>query len=163
MSVPEFRFHPTAFAAGRAFEPVEGPCEVCGRSTGWRYTGPLYACREVRPCPDCIAEGRVATYVGDANFTFFDVDLREVQPRWHEELLRRTPGFAVFNPFPWPAKDGAPLAFVGYGDDADLWQDDRARAAMTEAFDDEPEGPSPYALVFRDLEGVDFRVVIDLD
>lgn len=163
MSVAEFRFHPTAFTPGRAFEQVDGPCQVCGRATRWRYTGPFYARRTAHPCPECIAEGRVATYVGDANFTFHDTDLREIHPQWREELLRRTPGFATFNPFSWPAKDGVPLAFVGYGDDVELLRNDRVRAAMNEAFEDELDGPSPYGLVFSDLEGAHFRVVVDLD
>jgi uncharacterized protein CbrC (UPF0167 family) len=163
MMLPQFRFHPTAFAEGRVFEQTDEACAGCGRSAGWRYVGPLYARQKVQPCPDCIANGRVAAFVGDANFSFFDTDLREVGPEWQEELLRRTPGFAVFNPFPWPAKDGVPLAFVGYGDEPALWEDQAARAAMTEAFAEELESPSPYALVFRELEGAGYRVVVDLD
>jgi hypothetical protein len=96
MMLPQFRFHPTAFAEGRVFEQTDEACAGCGRSAGWRYVGPLYARQKVQPCPDCIANGRVAAFVGDANFSFFDTDLREVGPEWQEELLRRTPGFAVF-------------------------------------------------------------------
>ncbi|MBS0412599.1 MAG: CbrC family protein [Proteobacteria bacterium] len=163
MDVPTFRFHPTALTAPRSFTKTAGQCEVCNRMMGWLYNGPLYAGRKCQPCPDCIANGRLDAYLGDKFWAFFDIDLAEVADEHRNELLKRTPGFAVFNPFTWPAKDGTPLAFIGYGDEKALWTDLAARSAMAEAFGEELDRPSSYALVFRELDSGAYRVLIDLD
>lgn len=163
MNLTNFRFHPTALTAARSFTRGPGQCEVCKRVTGWLYSGPLYAGRKSQPCAECIASGRFDAYLNDEFWAFFDTDLSEVSGEYHDELLKRTPGFPVFNPFTWPGTDGTPLAFIGYGEDEALWRDMAARAAMTKAFGQNLEGPSSYALVFRELGGGPFRVVVDLD
>ncbi len=101
--------------------------------------------------------------MNDPFWAFFDIDLSEVSAEYHDELLKRTPGFAVFNPFTWPGSGGTPLAFIGYGEEEVLWHDLDARSAMAKAFGQDLEGPPSNALVFQELDGGPYRVVVDLD
>lgn len=142
-------------------------CDVCSRPCVWRYAGALYVAGD-RPtvCARCIADGRLAAYLGDRPFQLHDVFLDDADPALEDEVLRRTPGVSCFNPFVWPVLDGTPLAFVGYGEDEALIALPEVQAAIGEAsrelgwtFD----GPSPYALVFRELDGPRYRAVVDLD
>ena len=84
------------------------------------------------------------------------------------ELLQRTPGVACFNPYEWPVLDGKPLAFQGYGEDEAILKNADAQAAIKTAFDEEdwefePGTPTPYALVFKEIDGDRYKAVIDLD
>ena len=164
---PFFRFNPGAYDTGRSFKPSDEPCGVCARPSVWLYNGVLYAAGpQPTVCARCIADGRLDAHFGEAGFGFHDMALDEVEPELTEEISSRTPGFATFNPFTWPVIDGVPLAFLGYGDDAGMWNIPAAREAMVEAFmalGDELAGPTSYALVFRQVEGDRYRVWVDLD
>jgi uncharacterized protein CbrC (UPF0167 family) len=87
------------------------------------------------------------------------------EPALAKEVLQRTPGVACFNPFDWPVLDAKPLAFVGYGEDPDLFANPDVRAAIGEALEalGWDCGPSPYALIFREIDGKRYRVSVDLD
>lgn len=162
---PHFRFNPVAYR--QAFEASEERCDVCARACVWKYSGALYMAGD-RPavCARCIADGRLATFLGDRPFQLHDVFLDDADPALEDEVLRRTPGISCFNPFLWPVLDGRPLAFVGYGDDAALIALPEVQAAIGDAFVDLGwtfDGPTPYALVFRELDGPRYRAVVDLD
>ena len=164
---PFFRFHPGAYEAKRTFETSDEPCDACGRPCVWKYTGGVYAnAAEPVVCARCIADGSLGRLLGEADYALHDVELEGAAAELEDELLRRTPGVASFNPFPWPVLDGVPLAFIGYGEDEALIALPKVRAAMAEAFAEigwEAEGPSPYALLFREVAGVRWRAVVDLD
>lgn len=79
--------------------------------------------------------------------------------------MQRTPGVACFNPFDWPVLDGKPLAFLGYGDEPGLSDQPDVRAAVAREFavhGVEAEA-SPYALIFKEIDGSRYRVVLDSD
>ncbi len=164
---PYFRFNPGAYLPERAFERSNEACGVCARPCGWKYMLPIYMRGEAPAvCARCIADGRLAAFVGDAHFSLHDVSLEDADPALEDELLRRTPGVSCFNPFEWPVLDGKPLAFVGYGKDKALIALPEVQAAMEEALGGVGstfDGPSPYALIFREIDGARYRVVVDLD
>lgn len=163
---PFFRFNPDAYLPGRAFESSDAPCDVCSRPCTWRYTGGIYARVSPIVCARCIADGRAARHLSDPHAGFHDSHVEGAIPELKEELLRRTPGVACFNPFDWPVLDGKPLAFLGYGEDEALISSPDARSAIEAAFEEigwEFEGPSPYILLFKEIDGGRFRAVIDLD
>lgn len=162
---PHFRFNPVAYE--HAFEASEESCGVCSRACGWKYSGVVYMAGDPPTvCARCIADGRLAAFLGDRHFQLHDVSLDDADPELEDEVLRRTPGVSSFNPFAWPVLDGEPLAFVGYGEDEALIALPEVRAAIGEAFQELGrtfDGPSPYALVFKALDGPLYRAVIDLD
>lgn len=155
---PFFRFHPGAY--NRSFEPSEAVCPACRRTAIWLYIDNFYSVAGSAVCARCIASGRAAEmFKGE----FFDTRLEGAAPALRAEVLQRTPGFPVFNPFDWPVLDGAPLAFIGYGDEPAVWNDAEARAAINAAFEEEAVAPAPYALVFKELDGPRYVAVVDLD
>jgi hypothetical protein len=162
---PHFRFNPGAYAEGRSFERSGEACHVCTKPCVWEYTGGIYALSEPRVCARCIAAGRLGSFLGDVAFALHDVLIEDAEPALAQELLQRTPGFACFNPFDWPVLDAKPLAFLGHGDEAGLFAIPDVRTAISEAF--EPFGwdcaPSPYALIFKEIDGERYRVSVDLD
>ena len=162
---PHFRFNPVAYR--HAFEASEESCGVCARACVWKYVGGIYMAGD-RPtlCARCLADGRLAAFLGDRHFQLHDVFLDDADPALEDEVLRRTPGVSCFNPFVWPVLDGKPLAFVGYGEDEALIAVPEVQAAIGEAFEELGwtfDGPSPYALVFKALDGPSYRAVVDLD
>lgn len=164
---PAFRFFPAAYEAEGVFVRTDDPCEVCRQPSVWRYEGGIYVeGKGPRTCAGCIAEGRLASFLKPRRFMLQDIQLDTVDEDVAEELLQRTPGVTSFNPFTWPVIDRMPLAFIGYGDDKHIWDMPEARAAIIAAFgelDSACDGPSPYALVFRTLDGVRYFAVIDMD
>jgi uncharacterized protein CbrC (UPF0167 family) len=162
---PYFRFNPVAYR--HEFEGSEDRCDVCLRPSVWKYKGVIYTAAESpMVCARCIADGGLAAFFGDESFQLHDGELDHADPALEDEVLRRTPGVACFNGFAWPVLDGRPLAFVGYGEDEALIALPEVQAAIGDAF--EPlgwtfDGPSPYALVFRELDGPRYRAVVDLD
>lgn len=164
---PFFRFSPRAYSTGRSFEPSEATCDICRRPCIWRHTEGIYAAIEPESvCARCISDGSLVGYFGDQGWCLHDTDVNDVAPELATELLQRTPGVACFNPFRWPVLDGWPLAFVGYADETEILSDPVACKAISAVFAEvgwNLTGPSPYALVFRELAGTRYRAVLDLD
>ncbi|MFC7498382.1 CbrC family protein [Enterovirga sp. GCM10030262] len=163
---PYFRFNPGAYQNGRSFEQTSEVCDVCARPCAWRYTGNIYAEQSPIVCARCIASGSLGGFLNDAEFTFHDIELNGADPALEDELFRRTPGVACFNPFEWPVLDAKPLAFAGYGEDRALLSLAGVRSAIDSAFavaGGAFDGPTPYALIFKEIEGERYRAVIDLD
>ncbi|WP_119302731.1 CbrC family protein [Dongia deserti] len=163
---PYFRFNPGAYEDGRSFERSSDVCEVCSRPCVWKYTGGVYAMESPVVCARCIANGELGKFLGDEHFSLHDIEISGAEPRLEKEVLQRTPGVACYNPFEWPVLDAKPLAFVGYGEDQGLLDIEAVRSAIDAAFEEigrRFDGPAPYALVFKEIEGERYRVVIDLN
>lgn len=166
---PHFRFYPGAYADGGPFELSDTACEACDQPCTWRYTGGVLALLPPQNiCAGCIAAGNLDKLLDNRRYQLADIDIEDetVSETLAQELLNRTPGVASFNPFVWPCMDNIPMAYVGTGDDQVLASDPAAIEATRVAFaaigwDD--NGPSPYALIFRELDGERLRAVIDLD
>lgn len=163
---PYFRFHPNAYAIKGVFEASDALCDVCGRPCIWAYAGGIYTAGEKpRSCARCIADGRLGDFLG-GHFSLHDIELDDADPALADELLCQTPGVACFNPFPWPVLDSRPLAFLGYGEERALLAEPAVVAAIEDAFRElgwDYDGPSPYALIFREVDGSRYQAVIDLD
>ena len=163
---PCFRFNPGAYAEGRSFERSSDVCEVCSRPCGWKYTGGVYAPEDPVVCARCIASGELGKFLGDVHFSLHDIAMSGAEPDLEKEVLQRTPGVASCNPFDWPVLDAKPLAFVGYGEHEDLLDIVAVRSAIEAAFGEigqRFDGPTSYALVFKEIDGERYRAVIDFD
>ncbi len=162
---PHFRFNPGAYEEGRSFKQSRESCDVCSRPCVWEYTGSIYAQAKPTVCARCIDGYKLKAFLGDKSFALHDIDICGADPALAQEVLQRTPGVACFNPFDWPVLDTKPLAFMGYGDHEALIAIPAVRAAIEQAF--EPfgwdYGPSPYALIFKEIDGDRFRAVVDFD
>jgi|CXWL01.1.fsa_nt_gi uncharacterized protein CbrC (UPF0167 family) len=164
---PHFRFYPSAYEPGQAFDPSKEPCSVCGLASDWRYNGVIYTRQPPKGvCAVCIASRRLGTHLG-VRFSLHDITLDGAATDLEAELLERTPGVACFNPFAWPVRDGAPLAFIGYGDNDKLQNDAEVQAAVAAAGRDcgidDVAMPTPYALIFKELDGPHVEAVLDYD
>jgi uncharacterized protein len=109
-ALPVFRFHPDPVQSG-SIERSAAACRACGRARGWIYVAGCYAEAELDRalCPWCIADG---TAHAKFDATFHDLVLpADADPEVIREIAERTPGFANFNPFDWPACCGAPMAY----------------------------------------------------
>jgi len=110
-ALPSFRFHPDPVQSG-SFEPSRKPCGCCGQARGYVYTGPCYVEEDfdAELCPWCIADGKA--------HRCFGVSFHELEPgpgidtAIADEIEERTPGFATFNPVPWPSCCGGPMAYL---------------------------------------------------
>jgi uncharacterized protein len=165
---PAFRFFPAAYTMGDVFERSDDPCGVCGKPSVWSYTGTVYAEGEQPDvCARCIHDGKLAAHFGGNAVQLHDAEITGASEALTAEVLQRTPGFATFNAFDWPVIDGEPLVFIGHGDVEAVWSDPAMRdaiiAAWKSAYDEDLDEPSPYALVFRTLDGQRLRVVFDFD
>jgi uncharacterized protein len=163
---PHFRFYPGAYEKGGPFEASADVCDVCARPCSWKYTGNIYAKERPVVCARCIANGELGRFLGGKRFSLHDIELNGAEPSLEDEVLRRTPGVACFNPFEWPVLDGKPLAFAGYGGDERLLAIPAVRSAVETAFDEIGQtfdGPTSYALIFKEIDGERYRAVIDLD
>ncbi len=165
---PFFRFYPGAYESEGVFETSDAPCDVCNRPCVWRYDSIIYvAGDEPVVCARCIASGKLSAYFGERSFSLHDVELECADPDLAEELLKRTPNVSSFNPYEWPVLDGRPLAFIGHGDDAGVWSQPAARAAMQSAwrqmYEEDLNEPTPYLLVFRELDGDRYGTAFDFD
>lgn len=162
---PFFRFNPNAYEHAKVFEPSTEVCESCARPCVWKYLGGIYAEKEPTVCARCIADGSLANLLGDDRYTLQDVELAGAGQEFEREVLQRTPGVACFNPFEWPVLDAKPMAFIGYGEDERLIAIPAVRTAMESAFAQFgwDFGPSPYALIFREVDGDRYQIEIDLD
>jgi uncharacterized protein len=164
---PYFRFNPGAYEEGRSFERSSGACDVCSRPCVWKYTGGIYAEEEPAVvCARCIANGELGRFLGDKHFSLQDIGISGAEPSLEEEVLQRTPGVASYNAFDWPVLDAKPMAFVGYGEDEDLLDIIAVRSAIEAAFGElgrKFDGPTSYALVFKEIDGEQYRAVVDFD
>ena len=163
---PHFRFNPNSYQGGRGFEQSQQMCDACSRPCVWRYVGNIYATESPTVCARCIADGTLGKLLNSQHFSLHDIELHGPDPELRDEVLQRTPGVASFNPFVWPVLDGNPLAFLGYGDEADLLLIPDVRSAIEGAFEElgwDFDGPSPHALIFKEVNGDRYRVSVDLD
>lgn len=162
---PFFRFYPNAYAEGGPFEKSDEECGVCARPAGWLFTGVIYHESDDDPnvCARCIAEGGLSKVA--PGYTLHDMQFADApDAAMAEEIEQRTPGFATWNAFEWPVREGKPLAFMGYGSDPSL-RTAEALAAIAEVFADfslEDADPS-HALLFKTLDGDAYVAVLDLD
>jgi hypothetical protein len=61
-------------------------------------------------------------------------------------------------------RDGTPLAFLGFGEDAELAGDAKAKAAIAALAKEMGAEIAPvYAMIFRTLDGADYVATLDLD
>lgn len=165
---PNFRFNPGAYGEGRSFERSSEACDVCHQPSVWKYVGSIYATANPTVCARCIANGEVAKFLNEEHFSFHDIELDGADLSSETELLQRTPGVSCFNPFEWPVLSSIPLAFIGYGEDEPILKDGGAQEAIEAAFaaidwEFKRGEPTPYAMVFREIDGGRYRAVIDLD
>jgi uncharacterized protein CbrC (UPF0167 family) len=114
-------------------------------------------------CARCIANGGLEAFMKGAPFSFHDATLEGADRELEDEVMLATPGFPTFNPFRWPVLDGKPLAFIGHGDEKAVWAIPEARAAITAAFGEPVDGPTSYALVFKEVDGERYVAEIDYD
>lgn len=162
---PHFRFNPGAYERG-AFEASEDKCEACGEPCVWKFIGIVYtAGRQPIVCARCIADGGLARVADD--YVMHDADFDDdVGEALADEVERRTPGFSTYNGFSWPVRQGEPLVFVGYGDDAALKDRPGVSAAieaLAEDRDEDDDIAGGYVLIFKQLDGDEYVAVLDLD
>lgn len=159
---PVFRFHPGAYDDG-AFQASDDICSACGKACVWRYVNSIYALPPDPQaiCARCIADGRLANAVPDGDYTLHDCEFdEEPSDALAAEVEQRTPGFATFNAFVWPVRNGIPLAFLGFGEDASLANKAEVKAAIAEAGAELSPG---YAIIFRSLDGGVWVAAVDPD
>jgi uncharacterized protein CbrC (UPF0167 family) len=164
---PYFRFNPRAYEDGHSFERSSDNCEVCSRPCVWKYAGNIYTEEEPAVvCARCIANGELGKFFGDKRFSLQDIGIGGADPDLAMEVLQRTPGVASYNAFDWPVLDAKPMAFVGYGEDQTLLDIAAVRSAIEAAFGEigrKFNGPTSYALVFKEIDGERYRAVVDFD
>jgi len=164
---PAFRFHPDAYEH-QCFEESDEACAACGRPCVWKYTQHIYALppEPTAICARCIADGNAAKAVPEGDYGLHDFSFDDEPP---EELAReveqRTPGFSTYNPFVWPVRDGAPLAFLGFGGDAGLAGSAKVQAAIAALARElgAAEINPGDALIFKALENDTYAATLDLD
>lgn len=163
---PFFRFHPDAYEHG-VFAETDEPCAACGKPCVWAYTQHIYALPpEPEPvCARCVADGNLRTAVTDGDYGLHDFSFdEEPSEELTNEVEQRTPGFATYNPFIWPVRDGVPLAFLGFGEDAPLAGKLGVKAAVAALSNDMGVDVAPGdALIFKALEGETYVATLDLD
>ncbi len=163
---PAFRFHPDAYEHG-VFEESDEPCAACRKPCVWAYTQHIYTLPpEPAPvCARCIADGNLHTVVTDGDYGLHDFSF-DNDPEEHLaiEVEQRTPGFATFNPFVWPVRDGTPLAFLGFGEDDALVGKTEVTAAIAALkVEMGSDVGASYAMIFRILTGDTYVATLDLD
>ena len=163
---PSFRFHPDAYEHD-CFEESDEPCSACGRPCVWKYTHHVYALppEPAAICARCIADGNVAKAVPEGDYGLHDCGFDE-EPcdALAGEVEQRTPGFATFNPFVWPVRDGMPLAFLGFGEDDNLAALPQVKSAIAALGVEMGGEVAPtYAMIFKTLDGDNYVATLDLD
>lgn len=127
MKLPHFKYHPDPIATGSVVESDE-PCECCGQSRGFRYTGSIYCEDEISDlCPWCIADGSAAAKFnaeltpsdGLGRGDYDDEPWDDVSAAVVEEVSQRTPGFSGFQEERWWTHCGDAAEFVGLVGDID--------------------------------------------
>lgn len=163
---PFFRFHPDAYDHG-VFEESDETCSACGKACIWKYNQHIYA---LPPDPDaicarCIADGNAAKAVPEGDYGLHDCEFDEdPSEALVIEVEQRTPGFATYNPFVWPVRNGVPLAFLGFGADDNLAGNLGVKAAVAALATEMGGEVAPSdALIFKSLEGETYVATLDLD
>jgi uncharacterized protein len=163
---PYFRFVPSAYENELCFTSSQQQCEICEKPCVWRYTGNVYAVNDPEIlCARCIADGRLGKHFGSESFGLHDSDVGASRAFW-EEINHRTPGIPTWNPIQWPVIEGIPLAFVAVGETkqfptgADV---DDAVAKAWQKIEHENLGPINYVLLFKQIDGPQYRAIIDFD
>lgn len=163
---PFFRFHPDAYEHG-VFEPSDETCSACGKPCVWKYNQHIYALppEPKAICARCIADGSVAKAVPDGDYGLHDLEFDgETSETLAIEVEQRTPGFATFNPFIWPVRNGVPLAFLGFGADEPLEGNGAVKAAIAKLAEEmEGEIAPDYAMIFKTLDRDEYVATLDLD
>lgn len=163
---PSFRFHPDAYEHG-CFEESDEQCAACSRPSVWKYTAHIYALppEPAAICARCIADGNVAKAVPDGDYSLHDFSFDDdPSDELAAEIEQRTPGFATYNPFVWPVRDGVPLAFLGFGEDDNLARDPKVKAAIAALAAEMGSDVAPGdAMIFRTLDGEEYAATLDLD
>jgi uncharacterized protein len=164
---PFFRFYPGAYDSPAIFERSEALCAHCQQPAVWQYQGSIYASNhhDAKLCARCVSAGGLEAFFG-GRYGFHDIDLDGVAPALAREVQERTPGVGCFNPFSWPSINAMPMAYIGTGDDPAIYALPGVAAAISNANAElgwEDDGPSTYALIFREIDGPHIKAVIDLD
>lgn len=163
---PHFRFHPDAYEHG-CFEESDEVCAACARPCVWKYANDIYAAppEPSAICARCIADGNVAKAVADGDYCLHDLSFdAELSDDMAVEIEQRTPGFATYNPFVWPVREGVPLVFLGFGEDDNLGARPEVKAAISALAEEMGGEVAPGdALIFRTLHGEDYVATLDLD
>ena len=131
--LPAFPYHPDPVATG-AIEKLPGACRCCGLERGWLYTFMPYAAEDLHEavCPWCIADGTAFARFG-ATFNDLAGQLPDGTPAAvAEELIRRTPGFASWQPERWLFHCGDAASFLGVAGWLELRQHPDALDAVRE-------------------------------
>lgn len=163
---PFFRFHPDAYEHG-VFEESRETCSACGKPCVWKYNQHIYALppEPKAICARCVADGSAAKAVPDGDYGLHDCEFDgETSDALAVEVEQRTPGFATYNPFIWPVRNGVPLAFLGFGADETLKGNRGIKAAIAQlTIEMESEFAPDYAMIFKTLDGDDYVATLDLD
>jgi uncharacterized protein len=116
-------------------------------------------------CARCVADGNIAKAVPEGDYGLQDSTFdEEPTEALAIEVEQRTPGFATYNPFVWPVRNGMPLAFLGFGADANLASILGVQAAIAALSADMGAEIAPdYAMIFKSLEGETYIATLDLD
>ncbi|MGY4995124.1 CbrC family protein [Streptomyces sp. 900105245] len=110
-ALPPFPYHPDPVATGSVIAAAE-TCVCCGHDQGWICTGPVYGADvpDGRVCPYCVAFGTAAERCG----AFFnEVEVRRIPDDAVRRIRERTPNFATWQDWDWPAHCGDGGVFLG--------------------------------------------------
>jgi uncharacterized protein len=125
-ALPKFPLFEDPVAA-EVLEKSKSPCDCCGQSRGWVYTGPIYLEDDDEPtvCPWCIADGAAAAKFecrfNDAGvISHHPGDERDPPAAEMDEVEQRTPGFDAWQGNYWFACCGHTCVFLGDADADDL-------------------------------------------
>ena len=149
-----------AHSSDRATSATSAHVPACGNTRPRLRNGETCCLRPLH------RERRAGQLLGDKHFSLHDIEMSGAEPSLKMEVLQRTPGVACYNPFEWPVLDTKPLAFVGYGEDQNLLDIAAVRSAIEAAFGEigrKFDGPTSYALVFKEIDGERYRAVVDFD
>jgi len=163
---PFFRFQPGAYERG-ALIASDKPCDVCSRPSVWLYDGSVYVPGDPPAvCARCIADGGLSAFTRGRHVMHDAEFAEDADEALAMEVMQRTPGFATFNAFAWPVRDGKPMVYVGHGEEAGTWNNQAAAEAIRQLYEDEGDpfgGTTPYAIVFKELDGPQHLAIMDLD
>lgn len=163
---PHFRFVPGAYEDNLCFLPSQEACGICGKPCVWKYSGNVYAVNDPASlCARCIADGSLTRHFGKETFGFHDNDVDASTAYW-EEINHRTPGIPTWNPIIWPVIGGMPLAFVASGESKRFPIGPNVDKAIANAWNEigwDTPGEVSYVLLFKQIDGPEYRAVIDFD
>jgi len=122
--LPTFPYHRDPVASD-SIESSDAPCACCSQVTGFRYTGNVYALKEVEHlCPWCIADGSAAkkfnaTFI-DGHFCDDQFNHIKLSTDLYNAVFSRTIGFATYNPIAWWSHCGQPAEYITRHEPYDL-------------------------------------------